>query len=47
MQNSSPKSIFKNQMWFRHGQECHICHCRNTLQKCTFMESSNVIYGPL
>ncbi len=46
MQNSSPKSIFKNQCGLG-MDECHICHCRNTLQKCTFMEFSNVIYGSL
>jgi hypothetical protein len=22
-QNSGPRTIFKNQMWFKHGQQCH------------------------
>jgi len=45
-QNSGLRTILKNQMWFRHEQQCHIFHSQNTLQKCIFLESLNVIFGP-
>jgi hypothetical protein len=46
-QNNGPKSILKNQMWLKHGQQCHICHNQNALKICTIMESSNFVFGPL